>query len=281
LIFGHFGSPELGVKGAAIATLIARIVECICLIGYVYSHDNPAAAKIKELFNFDKDFVKIYFKTVSPVIANEFMWGLGVTMYSLVYGRMGDEAVASITITQNVEQLCIVFFQGISAATAVILGNELGANKLDKAEKHATYFIVIQFVLTMIMAVMFFFLRSPIINMFMVTESTAIDIGKCLIVFIIYLPFRMFNLVNITGILRSGGDTTAALLLDLTGVWCVGIPLAFLGGIVFNLPIYYVYAMVTFEEAYKFVIGFKRYKQKKWLKNLVDMECDLISEKVQ
>jgi Na+-driven multidrug efflux pump len=209
------------------------------------------------------------------------MWGLGVTMYSLVYGRMGDEAVASITITQNVEQLCIVFFQGISAATAVILGNELGANKLDKAEKHATYFIVIQFVLTMIMAVMFFFLRSPIINMFMVTESTAIDIRKCLIVFIIYLPFRMFNLVNITGILRSGGDTTAALLLDLTGVWCVGIPLAFLGGIVFNLPIYYVYAMVTFEEAYKFVIGFKRYKQKKWLKNLVDMECDLISEKVQ
>lgn len=281
LIFGHFGAPQLGVKGAAIATLIARIVECLCLIAYVYSHDNPAAAKIKELFDFNKDFIKIYFKTVSPVIANEFMWGLGVTMYSLVYGRMGDEAVASITITQNVEQLCIVFFQGISAATAVILGNELGANKLKEAEKHATYFIFIQFILTMIMAVMFFFLRSPIINMFMVTESTAIDIRKCLIVFIIYLPFRMFNLVNITGILRSGGDTTAALLLDLTGVWCVGIPLAFLGGIIFDLPIYYVYAMVTFEEAYKFVIGFKRYKQKKWLRNLVDMECDCIGEQVQ
>lgn len=157
LIFGHFGAPQLGVKGAAIATLIARIVECLCLIAYVYSHDNPAAAKIKELFDFNKDFIKIYFKTVSPVIANEFMWGLGVTMYSLVYGRMGDEAVASITITQNVEQLCIVFFQGISAATAVILGNELGANKLKEAEKHATYFIFIQFILTMIMAVMFFF----------------------------------------------------------------------------------------------------------------------------
>lgn len=277
LIFGHFGAPELGVRGAAIATLIARIIECLCLLGYVYIDKNPAAARIKELFSFNRDFVKIYFKTVSPVIANEFMWGLGVTMYSLVYGRMGDEAVASITITQNVEQLCIVLFQGISAATAVILGNELGANKLHKAEKHATYFIVMQFALTMIMAVAFFFLRTPIIKLFVVTDATAMDIRKCLLVFIIYLPFRMFNLVNITGILRSGGDTTAALLLDLTGVWCVGIPLAFLGGISLGLPIYYVYAMVTFEEAYKFIVGFRRYKQKKWLKNIVNTENEVIA----
>lgn len=275
LIFGHFGAPALGVRGAAIATLVARIIECLCLLGYVYLDNNPAAAKIKELFDFNKDFIKIYFKTVSPVIANEFMWGLGVTIYSLVYGRMGDEAVAAITITQTVEQLCIVFFQGISAATAVILGNELGADKLDKAEKHATYFIVIQFVLTMIMAVIFFFLRSLIITWFVVSDATAADIKKCLLVFIIYLPFRMFNLVNITGILRSGGDTTAALLLDITGVWCVGIPLAFLGGMILGLPIYYVYAMVTFEEAYKFVLGFRRYKQKKWLKNIVDTKNEI------
>lgn len=272
LIFGHFGAPEMGVRGAAIATLIARIIECIFIVVYVYIDRNPAAAKIQELFSFNADFIKIYFKTVSPVIANEFMWGLGVTMYSLVYGRMGDEAVASITITQNVEQLCIVFFQGISAATAVILGNELGANKLDKAEKHATYFIIVQFALTVVMALVFYFSRSQMIKLFVVSESTAMDIRKCLLVFIIYLPFRMFNLVNITGILRSGGDTTAALLLDLTGVWCVGIPLAFLGGIVLGLPIYYVYAMVTFEEAYKFIVGFRRYKKKKWLKNLVDSQ---------
>ena len=272
LIFGHFGASAMGVRGAAIATLTARIVECLCLLGYVYIDKNPAAAKIKELLDFSKDFVKIYFKTVSPVIANEFMWGLGVTIYSLVYGRMGDEAVAAITITQTVEQLCIVFFQGISAATAVILGNELGADELDKAEKHAIYFIVIQFMLTMVMAFIFFFLRSYIVTWFVVSDATALDIQKCLLVFIIYLPFRMFNLVNITGILRSGGDTTAALLLDITGVWCVGIPLAFLGGMIFKLPIYYVYAMVTFEEAYKFVIGFRRYKQKKWLRNIVNNE---------
>ncbi len=269
LIYGKFGAPRLGVQGAAIATVVARVVECISILSVVYMSKGPAAAKIKELVSFDKDFIKKYWITVSPVIANEFIWGLGVTMYSLVYGRMGDEAVASITITQNVEQICVVLFQGLSSATAVILGNELGANKLKEAEKHAKSFFIIQLMLTVIMGIVCVLIRRPLINLFSVDNNVASDITKCLTVFICYLPFKMFNLVNIVGVLRSGGDTKAALILDMTGVWCVGIPFAFLGGIVLGLPIYYVYAMITIEEVYKFILGFKRYKQKKWLKNIV------------
>ena len=269
LIFGHFGVPALGVQGEAIATLIARIFECTCILSIVYFEKGPAAAKFKELIAFNTEFVKLYFSTVSTVIVNEFMWGLGVTMYSLVYGRMGDEAVAAITITQTVEQITTVIFQGISAATAVILGNELGANKLEDAKIHAKYFIILQFIFALIMGIICFFMKAPLIGLFNVTDIVGIAISKCLIVFILYLPFRMFNLVNIVGILRSGGDTKAALMLDITGVWIVGIPLAYLGGIVLGLPIYFVYAMVTLEEVYKFILGFRRYKQKIWLKNLI------------
>ncbi len=268
-IFGNFGAPRLGVQGAAIATVIARLVECLSILTVAYASKGAAAAKIKELISFNKDFIKKYLITVSPVIANEFMWGLGVTMYSLVYGRMGDEAVASITITQNVEQICIVLFQGLSSATAVILGNELGANKLKDAEKHAKSFFIIQLILTIVMGTICILIRKPLINLFSVDRTVAGDITKCLTVFVCCLPFRMFNLVNIVGVLRSGGDTKASLILDLTGVWFVGIPFAFLGGIVLGLPIYYVYAMITIEEVYKFVLGFKRYKQKKWLRNIV------------
>ena len=268
-IFGNFGAPRLGVRGAAIATLIARLVECISILSVVYMSGGPAAAKIKELIAFDKEFIKKYFITVSPVIANEFMWGLGVTMYSLVYGRMGDRAVAAITITQNVEQICVVIFQGLSSATAVILGNELGANKLKDAEKHAKSFFVLQLMLTVVMGIVCILIRNPLINLFSVQKDVASDITRCLTVFVCYLPFRMFNLINIVGVLRSGGDTKASLLLDITGVWCVGLPFAFLGGIVLGLAFYYVYAMITIEEVYKFVLGFKRYKQKKWLKNIV------------
>lgn len=269
LIFGHFGAPALGVQGAALGTLIARIVECLSILTIIYIKNGPAAAKIKELIDFNKEFTKKFFITVTPVIINEFMWGLGVTMYSLVYGRMGDGAVAAITITQNVEQIITVMFQGIGSATAVILGNELGANKLEKADIHAKYLIVMQLVLSLVMGVVCFLIKMPLIRLFSVSEFVALDISKCLIVFIIYLPFKMFNLVNIVGVLRSGGDTKAALLLDVTGVWMIGIPFAFLGGIFLGLPIYIVYAMVMFEEVYKFILGIRRYRQKKWLQNIV------------
>lgn len=269
LINGKFGAPKLGVEGAAIATLIARIVEVSLILFIVYRKECEARAKIKELLDFDRIFIKKYFKTVSPVIANEFMWGLGVTMYSLVYGRMGDEAVASITITQNVEQICIVIFQGLSSATAVILGNELGANKLKEAEKHSVYIYIIQMALTLLMAIVCILIRPHLINLFSVSRDVSINVRNCLNVFVFYLPFRMFNLITIVGVLRSGGDTKVALALDVTGVWLVGIPMAIIGGLVFKLPIYFVYAMITFEEFYKFVLGFRRYKKKIWVKNIV------------
>ncbi|NFG25286.1 MATE family efflux transporter [Clostridium botulinum] len=271
LIFGHFGFPALWVQGAAIGTLIARIIECISVLSIVYLKNGPAAARLKELVAFDKTFIKMFFITVSPVIANEFMWGLGVTIYSLVYGRMGDGAVAAITITQTVEQIAVVIFQGISAATAVILGNELGANKLKKADIHAKYLLILQFIATLVIGVICILTRWPLIHLFTVTEAVAVDISKCLIVFVLYLPFKMFNLVNITGVLRSGGDTKSGLILDTTGVWLIGIPLAYLGGIFLSLPIYWVYVLVLAEEIYKFVLSLKRYKQKKWLKNIVEV----------
>jgi len=268
-IYGKLGAPVMGVKGAALATLIARIVECLLILLVIYRKECEARAKIKELLDVNKEFIKKFFITASPVIANEFMWGLGVTMYSLVYGRMGDDAVASITITQNVEQICFVLLQGLSAATVVILGNELGANKLKKAEKHSEHIFTMQFILAGILIVLCLMIREPLINLFSVSEQVAYNVRNCLNVFIVYLPFRSFNLVNVVGVLRCGGDTKAALFLDITGVWFVGIPMAFLGGMVLKLPIYYVYAIITFEEFYKFILGRRRYNKKLWVRNIV------------
>lgn len=268
LIFGKFGAPALGAVGAAIATLIARIVECAAILCVVYITKSPVACRIRELFGYSREFLRQFISTSSPVIANEFMWGLGTTMYSLAYGRMGDNAVAAITIAMTIQDITVVLFQGLSAATAVVLGNEMGAGKLKRAEKYASNFLILQFLITLAAMGFCFVTRGMVIGMFKVTPEVAQSVNLCLIVYILYMPFKMFNFVNIVGVLRSGGDTKVCLFIDTSGVWIIGIPMAFWGGLVLKQPIHIVYAMVMLEEAYKTVLGYIRYRQKKWLRNL-------------
>lgn len=268
LIFGKFGAPALGVEGAAIATLIARVIEIVLVLGYVYGKKLPIACGISGLLGWPADFVKRFAATSAPVIANEFMWGLGTTMYSLAYGRMGDEAVAAITIATTIQDLVVVLFQGLSAATAVILGNELGAGKLKRAEKYATQFLILQFIVTMAGVFVVLGIRMPLIGLYNITEAVARDVSMCILVFAAYMPAKMFNYVNVVGVLRSGGDTKMCLFLDTSGVWLIGVPLAFLGALVWHLPIYTVYGLVMLEEVYKAILGYIRYRQKKWLRNL-------------
>lgn len=278
-IFGHFGLPELGVAGSALATLIARILEVTLLLIVVYRHKlgddgvgdfiHKKYEKVKDEPFLNKAFIQKYFYLALPVIANEFMWGLGVTAYSLVYGRMGKEATAAITITGTIEQLAMVFFFGICHAAAVILGNEMGANELKKAEEHAKNYMMIQFLLSIIGAVLTVIFKDVIISFFAVSAIVSEYISLSLTVFAIYMPMRMLNALIIVAILRSGGDTKAALFLDVSGVWLIGIPMAVIGGLILHLPIYLVYAMILIEELYKAVLGFLRYRKKKWLRNIV------------
>ena len=284
LIFGKFGFPKMGVAGSATSTLIARFLEMSALLIVIYSHKagdgvigdfiHAKYDRIKEqgakLLN--KAFVMKYFCVASPVIANELMWGSGVTMYSLVYGRMGNAATAATTISNTVEQVAMVFFFGLCSAAAVILGNELGADEYDKAQEHAKNYIVMLICLTLIGSVITFLAKDKIVSWFAVSDDVARLTRLCITVFAIYLPFRMLNTLFIVAIFRSGGDTKAALFLDVSGVWLIGIPMAVLGGLVLKLPVYVVYAMIFLEEIYKVALSIIRYRQKKWVKNIVSSQ---------
>ncbi|MDO4265175.1 MAG: MATE family efflux transporter [Eubacteriales bacterium] len=268
LIFGKLGFPELGVAGAALATLTARIVELICLLAVMYHKKNPLRAHPKELLGWKTAFLKSFLLHASPVIANEFMWGLGTTLYSVAYGRMGDDAVAAITIATTIQDIVIVLWAGLSAATAVILGNELGAGRTERAEDYSVKFFTLSFLLTFVSMAFIFLIRWPIIGMYSIEPSVAEDVSRCILVFIAYMIPKMYNYILIVGVLRSGGDTRMCLFLDTSGVWFLGVPLAFLGALYWKLPIYAVYALVLSEEIYKMTLGTIRYRQKKWLRNI-------------
>ena len=267
-IYGNFGAPAMGAAGAALATLMARLAEALSIILVVYLGKAPVAARFKEMFGYSREFLVQFFSTTSPVIANEFIWGLGTTLYSLAYGRMGNDAVAAITIATTIQDIVTVLFQGLSAATAVIMGNEMGAGKLKRAERYAKNFLILQFIVTILGALFCVAIRWQIISVYNITPEIAESVSRCIIVFALFMPFKTFNYVMVVGILRSGGDTKMCLLLDCSGVWMIGVPMAFLGGLFFGFPIHIVYAMVMLEEVYKAVFGYWRYRQKKWLRNL-------------
>lgn len=268
LIFGHFGFPALGVTGAAIATLTARVVEMSCIFFYTYGWKTELAGRFSEFFGYSSSLIREYVKTSLPVIGNEFMWGLGVTMYSLAYGRMGDTAVAAITISQTIQDMILVFFQGIAAAASVILGNELGAGRTKEAKEDAARLLWLQVVFSLALGVFCILTRNLLVGIYDVSEETFREAALCMMIYGLFLPFKMINLVTIVGILRSGGDTRFCLLLDSGSVWLIGVPLTFLGALVFRFPIHRVFAMTMTEEVVKFFASYWRYKKGRWLKNL-------------
>lgn len=271
LINGNWGAPELGVKGAAIATLIARCVEFILLITIIYkSKDHPLAGRLSEFFCFGKAMFKKVIKTAIPVIINESAWATGVSVYFIAYGFLGTAAIAAAQVSLTISDLIWAFLIGMGNATAVILGNEMGAGKLDSAFTIAKKLLKFEFISSLFLAAIYTAIGYGIVGWFGLTESTLELAIKCIFVNAAFIPIRLLGFVYIVGILRSGGDTKFCMFLDIGMVWFMGIPLAFISVLVFKLPIYWAMCIVLTEEIVKVIIASRRFKSKKWINNLID-----------
>lgn len=268
LVYGYLGLPEMGVAGAAVATVIARAIEMVILLLIVYSKDYAVAAKLKELLDLSPSFIMRFFSVTVPVILNESMWALGVTMYAIVYARMGTEVIASTNISSTIERIIWVIFLGFGNACAVMLGNKIGEGDKETAFEYAKRFSFLGPAAAIVVGTVMIFLTGWALSPYNVSEIVHTYAQKNLIVACCFMWVKVFNYTNIVGILRSGGDTTFCLILDTGGVWLIGVPLAFLGGLVWHLPIYWVYALVNIEEVFKLILGIPRLLSKKWINNL-------------
>lgn len=270
LIFGHLGAPALGVEGAAIASVACRVAEFLILAYFCFIKGTILPGPVHDFFGWSSAFLN-NFKTHSlPVICNEMIWGLGTTLYFVAYGRIGDDAVASISICNTISDMLTTAANGLSSAAAVLLGNELGAGNLRKADDYAKKLLVTGAVVGTVLALLLIPLRPLLLMPFSVSEQIKQDSARCLLLYSAVLPFIFLDLIIIVGILRSGGDTLACFLIDVTGVWLWSVPMAFLGSLVWKLPIYWTYALVLSEELYKAFAALYRCRQRKWLKNLTN-----------
>jgi putative MATE family efflux protein len=269
LIFGNFGFPELGVRGAAIGTLISRVIEATLLILAVFHTNSPLVAVPKELFSASKEFVLKLFKTSFPVIVNELGWILGFSYYNKIYAGINSEAISAVSVVGSSSMLFMVIFFGSSSATAVIIGNSIGNENLIRAQEDAERvmgFAPIVAILTSILIYIFAPVVPLVFGLSSLLGESAVTILR---IFAILFPFKMFNLHLVNGLLRSGGDTTFAMGMDIIGVWLIGVPTAIVTATYFNYPVEIVYFLVGLEDVVKAGVGYYRIKSGRWINRVV------------
>ena len=268
LIFGKFGLPELGIQGAAVAAVIARAIECIVLISITYAKKSPVAASLKELTNFDRNFIARVIKPMLPVIINELFWALGTTTYNAIYGRMGTESFAAMNIVSTIEQLAFVIFIGIGNATSVLVGNRIGAGKEDEAYVYAGRSLGLGLAGGILIGLLLQLVKRPILSLYNVSPEVIENAGYVINVITCFLWLRVNNMTIVVGVLRAGGDTRFSMFIDGFIIWLVGVPMAYLGANVWALPVYFVYLCAMSEELTKWLLGINRYFSRKWIHNL-------------
>lgn len=270
LIFGKLGFPMMGVEGAALATVISRVIEMSILLFVIYKNDETLAAKFSEMVAFSKPFIKKFFDTTLPVILNESFWSLGMVMYTAAYGRIGTGALAAIQIASTIQNIFLVINKGLANASAVMLGNQLGSNHKEKAIAYAFTFLFLGITVGLALGVIMYLCAPLTLYFFEVSEGVYRDTIKIIIVMSIFMFIKIYNAIVIVGVLRSGGDTKFALILEIGSVWLIGVPLAFVGALLWKLPIYWVVFLVSLEEIVKAIVGLPRVLSTKWAKNVVD-----------
>lgn len=268
-INGNLGFPAMGVVGAAIATVIARIVSVFYLIYIIYKNKLPMAGNFQELFKLSWSFIAKALKISLPVFGHEIMWVTGVSMYVIIYGRIGTEATAAIQVVKSISNLVFTLVFGLSSGTAAIIGQEIGAGNEENAYKYAVELLKISLVIGTAVA-LFVYTICPVVLILMKVDSAIYPLARQ-IVFSegILIIIKTTGTLFIVGVLRAGGDTLWTMFADLIPLWTFAIPLTYIAGLKFGLPIALVYLCSGSDELLKMPFCIQRLKSRKWINNLV------------
>lgn len=268
LIYGKYGFPDMGVRGAALATVIARVAEISMIIFMVYRWRMVAACYLKDFLHLHKKFVLSIFRLALPVIANESLWVLGVSVFSAVYGRMGTPELAAYNVVSTLEKLSFVLVMGLGNGCAVIVGKLLGEGDNGKAYLYAKRSIILAPLTGILIGAFMIAVRFPIIALYDVQDIVKSYAASLILISALVFPIKSFNFTNMIGVLRAGGDTRFMLAIDTVPLWLVAVPLSIVTGLYLGWPLPYVYMIIFAEELLKAILGLFRFSSKKWMNNL-------------
>lgn len=267
-IFGLFGLPAMGVRGAALGTLIARICEFILVMPYSKFINKTIRFRIRDLFVSDKLLMKDFFVYAIPVMLNELLWGSGVSVINAVIGHLGSPVVAANSVAQVVKQLAMVVTMGLANATAIMIGKVIGEGKEDFARAYGKRFVRLSLVLGVLGAGVIL-LVSPIARANLaVSEESLGYLNMMLFVMAYFVIAQAYNTTMVVGVFRAGGDTKFGLFIDATTLWGGSILFGAIAAFVWKLPVTFVYMILMSDEILKLPLCFFRYRSYKWIKNV-------------
>lgn len=283
LIFGKAGGAALGANGAAIATVVAQIVNfgimfVMCVKnGYLIGKQSYTREQLdslvqeKKLREFNKQAHfnwKQYVEMLMPILICELLWSLGENVYAIIYGHLGTDSCAAMTLINPVQGLMIGALCGLAQAASVIVGKMLGSKSYDEAYVASKKLIWYGFIGALCLSGVIILTSSLYVSIYQVEETVKELTKQILFAYALVAPFKVLNMILGGGIIRSGGKTKYVMYIDIIGTWCFGVPLGLLTAFVFKLSIPYVYFILSLEECIRFGISMVVFKKKSWMQSL-------------
>ncbi len=266
-IFGFWIFPEMGIAGAALATVIAKAAELLWLFAES-CREGRIHLRMRYVIHTDPLLRKDFWKYTTPVLANEMVWGCGFTMYSVIMGHLGSDAVAANSIANIVKNLIACFCSGIGNGGGILVGNELGQGNLEKARSYGGRLCRISIVSGIISGLVLLALSPLILSVSNLSDVSAGYLRGMLLICSYYMIGRAVNATTIAGIFCAGGDSRFGLLCDTVVMWVIAVPLGLISAFVLNLPVLAVYFVISLDEMVKLPAVYRHYKKYAWVKDL-------------
>lgn len=264
-IFGLSGFPKMGIKGAALATVLATVVQFLWSVGYVLCRIRAVKFSLRSC---EKKLFGRFWQKAVPLLINNLAWGIGFSMYSVIMGHLGTDAVAANGIANISKNLVVCFCLGLGNAGSIIVGNRLGADRLQEAKEVGETLTKTAIIAGIVSGLVLIVLSPFITKMVDLTPTARGYLQKMLLICSYYIAGKSVNCMTIGGIFAAGGDSKFGMLCDSVTLWCITVPLGCICAFILKLPVMVVYFVLNLDEIIKLPVVYKHYKKYKWIKNL-------------
>lgn len=264
-IFGLSGFPKMGIKGAALATVLATVLQFLWSVGYVLCRIRAVKFSLRSC---EKKLFGRFWQKAVPLLINNLAWGIGFSMYSVIMGHLGTDAVAANGIANISKNLVVCFCLGLGNAGSIIVGNRLGADRLQEAKEAGGTLTKTAIIAGIVSGLVLIALSPFITKMVDLTPTARGYLQKMLLISSYYIAGKSVNCMTIGGIFAAGGDSKFGMLCDSVTLWCIIVPLGCICAFILKLPVMVVYFVLNLDEIIKLPVVYKHYTKYKWIKNL-------------